>query len=160
MLFRAAPLSPFYTEWGTIEDHIETFQNSSVYNGFISDLKNLISDVRSLVHYPLEPPPSKLISKEAPCLELLQITLKEAVTFEQNYAIVKPIIDGWKKEGRKYATTPNIDEGATDLCAFVVAWKSKEEHEQALKQDYFDKALKEAKPMWNIETYSHLNPIL
>lgn len=117
-------------------------------------------DVRSMVHYPLEPAPSKLLSKERPCLELLQITLKEAVTFDQNYESVKPITDGWKKEGRPYTTSPNMDEGAKDLCVFVVAWKSKDEHMQAIKQDYFDKALKEAKPMWNIETYSHLNPLL
>lgn len=119
-----------------------------------------MTDVRSLVHYPLNPPPSKILTKEAPTLELLQFTLKEAVTFDQNYEAVKPITDRWKKEGRKYTTSRNMDEGATDLCVFIVAWKSKEEHLEATKQDYFAKALKQAKPMWNIETYSHLNPII
>jgi hypothetical protein len=86
--------------------------------------------------------------------------LKEAVTFDQNYEACKPITDGWKKEGRKFTISQNMDEGATDLCVFVVGWKSKEEHLEAIKQDHFTKALKVAKPMWNIETYTHLNPIL
>jgi hypothetical protein len=119
-----------------------------------------MSDVRSLVHYPLDPPPSKVLSKEAPTLELLQFTLKEAVTFDQNYEACKPITDGWKKDGTKFTTSPNIDEGATDLCVFVIAWKSKEEHLETMKKEYYAKALKAAQPMWNVETYTHLNPIL
>lgn len=147
-------------EWGTLEDHIETFQNSSGYNDFVNDLKSFMADVRSLVHYPLEPPPSKLLSSSAPVLELLQVTVKEAATFEEVTDAVKPITDGWKKEGRKYAATPNCDEGARDQMAIVVAWKNKEEHIEATKKDYFAKALEVAQTMWTIETYSHLNPIL
>lgn len=119
-----------------------------------------MASVRSLVHYPLDPPPSKLLSSSTPTLEILQTTVKEAATFDEVYDAVKPITDGWKKEGRKYTTSPNMDEGARDQLLFIVAWKNKQEHEQAMKQDYFAKALEAAKPMWTFETYSHINPIL
>lgn len=153
-------VSPTITEWQTIEDHIETFENSSAYEGFMETLKGFMSGVRSLVHYPLEPPPSKLLSSSAPVLELFQVTVKEAATFEEVQTAFKPVTEAWKKEGRKYAVSPNMDEGAKDQMVFVVAWQSKGEHFNAKKQDYFAKALHEAKTMYRIETYSHLNPIL
>lgn len=119
-----------------------------------------MSGVRSLVHYPLDPSPSKILSSSAPVLELLQVTVKEAATFEEIDTAVKPIVESFKKEGRRYTTSPNMDEGARDQMVLLVAWKSKDEHLNAKKQDFFSKALGEAKTMWNIETYSHLNPIL
>lgn len=119
-----------------------------------------MSGVRSLVHYPLDPAPSKLVSSSTPVLEILQVTVKEAATFDEVYQTVKPITDGWNKEGKKYATSPNMDEGARDQLILIVPWKNKDEHLAAAKQDYFAKAFDEAKTMFTIETYSHMNPVL
>jgi hypothetical protein len=142
-----------------LDDHIEGFMNSPAYGPFTQDLGSFMQSLKSLVHYPLETPPSKLLTKNTPVLEVFQITLKEAVTFEQSYDACKPITDGWKKEGKPYATSPNMDEGATDQVLFLIPWSSVDEHKTALKQDYFAKALANAKTMWIIETYGHITPL-
>lgn len=118
-----------------------------------------MTQIDSLVHFNLNTYPSTLLSSSNPVLEILQASLKDGTSHEQNFANCQPIVDGWHREGRAYANGTAIDESAKSQFMFIVPWSSADEHWQSAKQEYFVKALDKAKPTWDIHLYSHVTPL-